>query len=105
MRRRMPPPRRKERANMLTILAGLIVALLPGGALLPAVRGDLRLLLAASPAAIPGVPGPSATGVSVNPRELSPAPHVGTGPQPRPGPDQAHPRLYPVDAATFGRMK
>ena len=47
-----------------------------------------------------GVPGPSAVGVVVNPHQLQPPAVPGELPQLR-----AVPRLYPVDQATFERLK
>ena len=47
-----------------------------------------------------GVPGPSAVGVVVNPHQLLPPAAVSELPQLR-----EVPRLYPVDQATFERLK
>ena len=72
----------------------------------PAVIGVL-LLTQATPAAQAtddftqaGVPGPSAVGVVVTPHQLPPAAAPGEMPQLR-----EVPRLYPVDQATFERLK
>ena len=72
----------------------------------PALIGVLLLTQAAPPVQATddftqaGVPGPSAAGVVVNPHHLPPAAAPGELPQLR-----EVPRLYPVDQATFERLK
>ena len=67
----------------------------------------ILLLMQATPAAQAaddvaqaGVPGPSAIGVAITPHHLPPATALGEVLQPR-----EVPRLYPVDQATFERLK
>jgi hypothetical protein len=76
-------------ARRVSLLAVIAVLCLTTG------HGHLR-----AQTADPGEPGPTAEGVPINPHQLPPIPR-GETPQQVAG----IPRLYPVDAATFGQLK